>query len=179
VDFDLLEQHSAGIIALSGCLGGVLLKPFHAGNTKRAVSNLVTLKEIYGKRFFIEIQDHEIPEDAASIDWLLEQAEEYSLPVVATNDSHYANKGDWVAHDMVIACGMGQRVGDPARAISYRPEEFFIKDYGQMAERFDRIELNMSQKIADMCEPLKLESKTFHIPTYTPRPANLIKDLYR
>jgi DNA polymerase III alpha subunit len=163
-DFDLLDKYSAGIIALSGCLGGVLLKPFNAGDTGRALSNLKTLKQIYGNRFYIELQDHHIEEDEASIEWLLAQAKKNKLPIVATNDAHYVNKGDWKAHDMVIACGMGQRVGDPARQIAYRPEEFYLKDYAEMAQRFDPAELAMSQKIADLCEPLKLESESFHIP---------------
>jgi DNA polymerase-3 subunit alpha len=177
-DLDLIADYSEDLICLSGCLGGILLKPLLKGDAATAESRLKALKQIFGKRFYLELQDHQLPEDDQAMDWLFKMAAKHKIPLVATNDAHYVNKDDWTAHDMVIACGMGQRVGDPNRQISYKPMEFYLKSYDEMAERFDPPELKMSKTISDQCEPLKLASSTFHIPTYKPRPSNLIASLY-
>lgn len=177
-DLDLLAEYSDGLIALSGCMGGVLLRPLLKGEESEALRRLKTLKEIFGPRFYIELQDHLIETDEQCLDWLQLQATKFKIKTVATNDFHYVNKSDWVAHDMIIACGTGTVLANKNRSKEYVPEEFFIKDYNEMAERFSPAELKMSQTISDMCEPLKLESKTFHIPVFTPRHPSVLKELY-
>lgn len=176
-DFDLLYKYNKGIIALSACLGGILLKPYLAGDAKQAELNLVQLAQIFPGRFYIELQDHKIEEDQRCIAWLRSMAKKHKLPLVATCDAHYVYKTDWKAHDRIIACGTGTRVNDPNRAKLYQPAEFHLKSYDEMAERFEPAVLKQSVRIADMCEPLNLESKTFHIPTYFPRPNGLMKKL--
>lgn len=166
IDLDVLGEHSEGLIALSGCMGGMAPKAYLTGNEAEAERRIKLLKQIFGpERFFIELQNHGLENDAILLPWLRKVAKKFALKTVATNDFHYANKKDSQAHDTLIAIGKNQCVFDPNRAIAYEPEQFFVKDYDEMAEMgFSKAELEQSHKITEMCEPLNLESKIFHIP---------------
>ena len=166
IDLDALAEHSEGLIALSGCMGGAALKAYLNDDEDEARRRILFLKQVFGpERFFIEIQNHNLPGDAIALPWLRNVAKEYKLRTVATNDAHYCNKDDWKIHDTLIAIGKNQCVFDPNRAIAYEPEMFYVKDYSEMAAMgFSKAELEQSAEIADMCSPLDLESKSFHIP---------------
>lgn len=167
IDLDVLAEHSEGLLALSGCMGGAALKAYLSDNESEAERRIKTLKQIFGpQRFFIELQNHGLENDAIALPWLRSMAKKHGLKSVATNDYHYVNKADWSVHDVLIAVGKNQCVFDPNRAIAYEPEVFYVKDYDEMAEMgFSKSELEQSHKIAQMCEPLDLDSKgVFHIP---------------
>ncbi len=166
IDLDVLSEHSEGLIALSGCMGGAALKAYLNDDEDEARRRILFLKQVFGpERFFIELQNHNLPGDAIALPWLRNVAKEYKLKTVATNDAHYCNKDDWKIHDALIAIGKNQCVFDPNRTIAYEPEMFYVKDYSEMAVMgFSKAELEQSAKIADMCSPLDLESKSFHIP---------------
>lgn len=169
IDLDVLAEHSDGLIALSGCMGGAAIKALLAGDEAEAERRIKLLKQIFGpERFFVELQNHELDGDEIALPWLRKIAKKHGLKCVATNDYHYVHKEDWQAHDVLIAIGKNQCVFDPNRQIAYKPEMFYVKDYGEMsAMGFSKSELEQSAKIAAMCEPLNLESKTFHIPAIT------------
>jgi DNA polymerase-3 subunit alpha len=177
IDLDTLAKHADGLIALSGCLGGLLPKAILASEHAAVGQRIKDLVAILGKdRFFIELQNHGLDEDRIVLPVLRSLAKKHGLQTVATNDAHYAEEKDHVAHDVLICMGTGSRVGDPTRQKVYVPREFYLKDYDEMAERgFSKAELTQSQKIADMCEELNLESKSFRIPDFCKNPVVELK----
>jgi DNA polymerase-3 subunit alpha len=178
IDLDTLSEFADGLIVLSGCMGSFINKPMLKGERKLAESRVKELHTMFGKNFYIELQDHDIEGDEDIIDFGRAMASKYKIKMVATNDAHYVEKDDWRAHDMIIACGTGQVLGNANRPKEYVPEKFFVKSYDDMEELFEPAVLKQSQLISNMCEPLKLESKIFHIPKFTPRPKGLIESLY-
>ena len=94
-DYDLLAAHSAGLIVGSGCLGGPVAGPLIRGDMDTARTNLARLRDIFGEaNLFVEVMDHDIPAERKVIPGLVDLAREFNLPLVATNDSHYAGACD-------------------------------------------------------------------------------------
>lgn len=167
IDLDVLGEHSEGLIVLSGCMGGLAPKAYLAGNESEAERRIKLLRQIFGpERFFIELQNHGLDNDEILLPWLRKIAKKHGLKTVATNDAHYVHKDDWKVHDALIAMGKNQCVFDSNRQVAYEPEQFYVKDYEEMSEMgFSKAELEQSYKIAELCEPLELDSKgVFHIP---------------
>jgi len=105
-DYDLLAAHSAGLIVGSGCLGGPVAGPLIRGDMDTARTNLARLRDIFGEaNLFVEVMDHDIPAERKVIPGLVDLAREFNLPLVATNDSHYAGACDAPAHDAWLAIG--------------------------------------------------------------------------
>ncbi|MCU0271034.1 MAG: PHP domain-containing protein, partial [Acidimicrobiales bacterium] len=95
VDWELLEAHHEGLIVTSGCLGGQVLQSLLQGDLEGAVAKAARLQDIFGRdNFFIELQDHGIPEQHRTNPQLLEIARRIKAPLLATNDSHYTNQHD-------------------------------------------------------------------------------------
>lgn len=94
IDKELLEKHSEGLIALSGCIFGILSKSIISADISTARKNAVMLKEIFKDDFYIELQDHGLEEERIANTGLLELSKELGIPVVATNDVHYLKKED-------------------------------------------------------------------------------------
>lgn len=116
IDYDLLEEHSDGIIVLTGCLGGPVAGPLARGDRNEAVRNLRRLVRCVGpENVYVEVMDHEIATEVAIIDDLRSVAAEVGVPVVATNDSHYLHPGDAHAHEAWLAVGTKTTLDDPDR----------------------------------------------------------------
>src|SRR3954471_22664481 len=92
IDRDLLAEKNTGLIALSACLGGEIAGPILKGDYEGAKRNAAWYKEVFGDRYYIELQEHGLKEDAGVTEKLLQIARELDLPVVATNDNHYTTK---------------------------------------------------------------------------------------
>ena len=102
-DWELLDQHSEGLIATTGCLGGQVLQALLAGDFDEAVNRAGRLQDIFGRdNLFIELQDHGIPEQIRTNPQLLEIAKKIGAPILATNDSHYTHQVDHSAHDLSL-----------------------------------------------------------------------------
>ena len=132
VDWDVLSDHSEGIIATSGCLGGQVLQAIMAGNDQMALEKAARFQDIFGRdNFFIEIQDHGIPEQRATNPKLLEIARKIGAPLLATNDSHYTEQHDHEAHDALLCVQTGSLMSDPNR-FKFSGDQHYVKSAAEM-----------------------------------------------
>jgi DNA polymerase III subunit alpha len=116
MDWDLLAEHSDGIIATTGCLSGHVLHHLKAGDLEGAVEKAGRLQEIFGRdNLFVEVQDHGIDDQIRTTPGLLEVARRIGAPLLATNDCHYVNCDDHAAHDALLCVQTGATIDDPNR----------------------------------------------------------------
>ncbi|HVM10057.1 MAG TPA: DNA polymerase III subunit alpha [Acidimicrobiales bacterium] len=136
LDFELLEQYSEGLIATTGCLGGVVLQAMMQGNEKKAYDLGGRLQDIFGRdNLFVEIQDHGLPEQRRTNPMLLEMAKYLKAPLLATNDSHYTNHEDHVAHDALLCVQTGSTIDDPNR-FKFHGDQHYLKTAAEMRHLF-------------------------------------------
>ncbi len=136
MDFELLERHREGIVATSGCLGSAVCQALVGGEDKRALELAGKFRDVLGpESFFIELQDHGLPEQRQVNPKLLRIARELGLPLLATNDSHYTNKEDAEAHDALLCVQTG-RTRDDRDRLRFETEEFYLKSAAEMRHLF-------------------------------------------
>ncbi len=132
VDWDVLSDHSEGIIATSGCLGGQVLQALLNDRPDLALERAGRLQDIFGKEnFFIELQDHGIPEQIDTNPQLVEIAKKIDAPLVATNDSHYTHQHDHLAHDALLCVQTGSLMSDPDR-FKFHGDQHYLKSAAEM-----------------------------------------------
>ncbi|HEX4868413.1 MAG TPA: DNA polymerase III subunit alpha, partial [Acidimicrobiales bacterium] len=138
-DWELLDEHSEGLIVTSGCLGGHVLQALMRDDWDGAVKAAGRLQDIFGRdSFFIELQDHGIPEQHRTNPQLLEIAKHLQAPLLATNDSHYVSREDSVAHDALLCVQTGSQMSDPDR-FKFHGDEHYLKTAGEMRYLFDEL----------------------------------------
>jgi len=166
IDMDLLAKHHEGLIVLSGCMSSLcaqpLLKNDYAG-AKKAAQSFV---DIFGDRFYVEIMRHGIPEQDIVNDGLIKLAREMNLPLVATNDSHYLNRADAQAHDVLLCIGTGKTVQDTSR-MKFMTDEFYVKSAEEMRELFKDVPeaCDNTLAIVDRID-MRIPEMQFNIPIY-------------
>ena len=135
-DWELLELHHEGIIASSGCLGGLVCQKILEVDDAGAEAAAVRFQEIYGRdSFFIEIQDHGLDEDSIVTPKLLQIAARIGAPLLATNDSHYTRAEHAEAHDALLCVQTGAKIHETNR-FKFGAEEFYIKSADEMRTLF-------------------------------------------
>ncbi len=140
VDWDLLAQHSEGLIVTTGCLGGHVLQAMMNQGFDAACEKAGRLLEIFGRdHLFVEIQDHGIPEQRRTNPMLLDLAKKLKLPLLATNDSHYVHRHDAVAHDALLCVQTGSLRSDPNR-FKFHGDEHYLKTAAEMRSLFSEVE---------------------------------------
>ncbi len=136
LDWELLARHSEGLIATTGCLGGVVLQALLADDRLKAETLAARLQDIFGKEhLFVELQDHGLPEQQKTNPALVEIARRIGAPLLATNDSHYTHREDHVAHDALLCVQTGARIDDPKR-FKFEGEEHYLKSAAEMRHLF-------------------------------------------
>jgi DNA polymerase-3 subunit alpha len=136
IDREHLARHSAGLIGLSACLGGEIPKALETEDWDLARRLASEYGDIFGKdRFFLELQDHGLPEQRRLTEQLLRLAPETGLPIVATNDLHYVRPDQAEAHDVLLCVGTGNNLDTPNR-LRFETPEFYVKSAAQMAALF-------------------------------------------
>ena len=148
VDYELLAEHSEGIIALSGCLGGEVAQHLapdgskEEGNIKneksykKALEKAKNYQDIFGKdNFFIEIHNHGISQQVEILDDLVNISKELGAPLVAANDSHYVAQGDSSAHDALLCVQTNATMEDEDR-FKFDGEEYYVKSSDDMRKLF-------------------------------------------
>ena len=136
VDWELLERHHAGLIATTGCLGGVVLQALLAGDVEGAEKKAARLQDIFGKgNLFVEIQDHGIADQHRTNPQLIEIARRIGAPLLATNDSHYTHREDAVAHDALLCVQTGALISDTNR-FKFEGTEHYLKTAAEMRHLF-------------------------------------------
>jgi DNA polymerase III subunit alpha len=153
IDKDVLAQHSAGLIGLSGCLTGEIAGHLRSGAEDAALRSAEQFSSIFGpERFYLEVMDHGIEEQARVNQGLYRLHARSGLPLVATNDAHYLRKDDHHAHDVLLCIGSGKKVHETER-LRFDTQEFYLKSPQEMARAFpDHPEaLANTVRIAEMC----------------------------
>ncbi len=167
IDIDLLAQHSAGLIGLSGCLQGSVPRLLREGKWDEALKLSSRIASIFEPGdFYIEIQNHGIPEEIELIPKLARLAGELGLKLVATNDCHFYEKEDHEAHDILLCLQTGKDLDDPDRVLRSNRETWF-KPPEAMAELFAEYPeaLASTLEIAGKCD-FELADSGSHIPGF-------------
>ncbi|MDQ2908657.1 MAG: DNA polymerase III subunit alpha [Candidatus Eremiobacteraeota bacterium] len=166
IDMDLLAKHHDGLIVLSGCMSSLVSQPFLRNDPAEAKRAAQSFVDIFGDRFYIEVMRHGIAEQEVVTTGLIALAREMNVPLVATNDSHYLNRSDAPAHDVLLCIGTGKTVQDTSR-MKFMTDEFYVKSAAEMRELF--------RDVPDACDntlaiakriDIKIPEKQFNIPLY-------------
>ena len=166
IDMDLLAKHHDGLIVLSGCMSSLCAQPLLRNDYAGAKKAAQSFVDIFGDRFYIEIMRHGIVEQDIVTDGLIKLAREMKLPLVATNDSHYLNRADAQAHDVLLCIGTGKTVQDTSR-MKFMTDEFYVKSPEEMRELFKDVPeaCDNTLEIAKRID-IKIPEKQFNIPIY-------------
>jgi len=139
LDWELLERHHSGLIATTGCLGGVVLQALLAGDAVEAERRAARLQDIFGRdNLFVEIQDHGIADQHRTNPQLIEIARRLNAPLLATNDSHYTHREDAVAHDALLCVQTGALLSDTNR-FKFEGTEHYLKSAREMRHLFEEV----------------------------------------
>lgn len=153
IDESLLREYSEGLICLSACLAGQLPVLLRAGKTEEAEEVARRYQKIFGDgNFYIELQDHGIEEQKRVAPLLIALARRLGIPMVVTNDSHYAERKDHIAQDILLCVGTKKTRNDPNR-MRFEGSEFYLKTADEMAALFPDYPEMISNtvRIADQC----------------------------
>ncbi|MCR1899157.1 DNA polymerase III subunit alpha [Irregularibacter muris] len=167
VDAEFLRQHSEGIICLSACIGGEIPQALLNNNQELAKRLIGQYQDIFGKNnFYIELQDHDIEEQIQVNRSLISLAKELDAPLVATNDVHYINREDAIAHDVLLCIQTGTNVQEENR-MKFPGDEFYLKSPEEMEDLFGYIPeaLENTVKIAERCH-VDFDFNHIHLPKY-------------
>lgn len=207
IDQELLSKHSEGLICLSGCLNSCLSQELISGSRERALEIVKWFREVFGQDYYFELMRHGMSDDDIHRDglmqetWLFQRYQDYvaqqdkvnqallelsselHIPVVATNDSHYMDRADWQAHEILLNVQSGEpveiwekdslgnlkfRKPNPKRE-TYASHELYFKSPEQMQMLFADVPQALSNTllIADKCK-VEIDFKTKHYPVYVP-----------
>ena len=153
VDLEILEKYHEGIIALSACLAGEVARNVTKGFYEESKKAALRYEEIFGKgNFFLELQDHGIPEQQRVNQQLVRMSRETGIELVATNDIHYTYSTDAEAHDILLCVQTGKRLADEDR-MRYEGGQYYVKSVEEMAALFPYAPqaLENTHKIAMRC----------------------------
>jgi len=141
LDWELLAEHSEGVIATTGCLGGHVLQSLMNEGYDAALAKAARLQDIFGRdNLFVEIQDHGIPAQHQTNPDLLRIAKAIGAPLLATNDSHYVHRHDAVAHDALLCVQTGSLMSDTNR-FKFHGDEHYLKTAEEMRHLFREVEV--------------------------------------
>ena len=132
VDWEVLSDHSDGVMVTTGCLGGHVLQSLLKGDEKAALEKAARLQDIFGRdNMFIELQDHGIPEQRQTNPQLIEIARKIKAPLIVTNDSHYTEQHDHTAHDALLCVQTGSLISDTDR-FKFSGDQHYLKSAEEM-----------------------------------------------
>lgn len=154
IDRELLAKFSKGLIGLSACLSGVPQDHLKHGRLGAAETSAQEFQDIMGKgNYFLEIQNHQLPDQQRINNDLIELSNKTGIPLVATNDSHYLHREDYEAHDILLCIGTGKTVNDPAR-MRFGGPEWYVRSPDEMKRIFDFLPgaVERTAEIAAMCD---------------------------
>src|ERR1043165_7835621 len=168
---ELLGQCGKGLIAMSGCLASEVPDLIMRDQLDKARDVIDWFKQTLGaENYFLELQNHGIPEQAKVNRYLIAWAKEFGLKLVATNDVHYVEKGHSHAHDCLVCIGTQSMLSDPKRmSAGYVPEQFYLRSAEEMKARFadapDAVKNTL--EVAEKCN-VQIEFGKLHYPVFHP-----------
>ena len=178
VDLELLSRHHEGIIALSACLAGATAQYLMNEEYAAAKNYALKLSEIFGEgNFYLELQDHGIPEQRPVNQGIMRIARETGLPMVVTNDAHYLRKVDAAMQDVLLCIQTGKTVDEENR-MKFQTQEFYLKSRQELESLFPNLTeaFDNTGKIADRCN-LEFTFHEYHLPSF-PVPAEYTNEEY-
>ncbi len=167
IDMDLLRAHSKGLIALSACLAGEIPRRLRNGDYEGAKAHALEMRKLFGEDgYYLEIQDHKIPEQQAVIAGIMRLSKDTGIPMVATNDCHYLTREDAAMQDVLMCVQMGKLVEDQDR-MRFETQEFYVKSEEEMRALFPQCPeaIDNTQKVADLCN-VEFEFGKYHLPEF-------------
>ena len=178
IDKELLAAHREGLIALSGCLAGEIPEWILKDQLAKARETVDWFKQTLGaENFYLELQNHGIPEQAQVNRHLIPWAKEFGLKLVATNDVHYVEREHWHAHDCLICIGTQSLLSDTKR-LRYAREQFYLRSAEEMKARFAEVPEAVANtlEVAEKCN-LEITFGKLHYPVFHP-PAHFTREGY-
>ncbi len=166
VDHELLAKYNKGLICLSACLGAEIPQHILRDNLRKAKETIGFYKEVFGDRYYLEIQDHGIAEQKKVNEAIKRFAKEFGIPLVVTNDFHYIRKEDADLHDILLCIQTNSSRDDPKRMRFHAPE-FYFKSSEEITQQFSDLPeaLAHTLDIADRCQ-LELDLGKTILPHY-------------
>lgn len=184
VDKKLIEQYHEGIIATTCCIGAYVPQTILNEGEEKAEQEFKWWLDLFGEDYYIEIQRHNIKEQEVINNTLMKFAKKYNVPVIATNDSHYTERDDYNAHDILLCINTGEKQSTPGfddfvndelqyknRRFKFPNDQFYFKTTDEMSQLFKDIpeSLDNTNAIVDKVEVLNLKKDillpAFPIPT--------------
>ena len=182
INHELLEKYHEGLIVLSACLGGEIPRMLLNNDYEKAKERTLYFKNLFGKDFYLELQDHGLEGQKRINPELIKLSKELELELVITNDSHYTKKEDAVCHDILLCMQTGKTRNDPSR-MRFANNEFYIKNSEQLRESFDWLDeeifnsaIDNTVKISEKCNLIIDMGKSI-LPNY-PIPKNHTVESY-
>jgi DNA polymerase-3 subunit alpha len=169
IDKEILGQHHEGLVALSGCLASEIPEAILRDDLPKARQAIDWFKQTFGpENFYLELQNHGIPEQAKVNRHLIPWAKEFGLKCVATNDVHYIDRKHWQAHDCLICIGTQSLLSDTKR-MRYVQEQFYLRSAEEMKALFAEIPAAVQNtlEVAEKCN-VEFDFKTLHYPVFQP-----------
>ncbi len=167
IDREHLARHAEGLIGLSACLNGEIPRALEVDDWQAARRLAGEYRDIFGPDgFYLELQDHGLPEQRRLNEQLLRLAPEVGLPLVVTNDLHYVRREQAEAHDVLLCVGTGSNLDTPGR-MRFESAEFYLKSAAEMVARFPDLPeaIRVTRQIAEMCD-LRLPLGQLRIPHF-------------
>lgn len=168
IDKEVLKKYSKGIIATSACLGGEVQKLILNRDIEAAKKSALEYRGIFGENnFFLELQDHGMPEQARVNRELINLSKELEIPLTVSNDVHYLNKDDAKSHDVLLCIQTGKTVNDENR-MKFPSDEFYLKSPDEMAALFpeNKDALENTVEIANRCN-VDIKFHDLHLPDFS------------
>jgi DNA polymerase-3 subunit alpha len=171
IDKELLAQYHEGLIGLSGCLAGEVADLIVKEQIDKARATIDWFKQTLGAdNYFLELQDHGIPEQAKVNRQLIAFAKDFGLKLVATNDVHYIEKSHSHAHDCLVCIGTQDLLSNPKRmSAGYVPEQFYLRSAEEMQARFAEVPeaTKNTLEVAEKCN-VEIKFGELHYPVFDP-----------
>lgn len=166
VDRDFLAAHAEGLTALSACGSGEVPRLLLDGRLDQARQAIAWYHQTFAGHFYLELQEHDIPELAPVNRHLVDLSRETGVPLVATNDVHYVRRDQAYAHEILLCIQTGKTINDPQR-MRMNNDSYYLRSPAEMAELFGEVPdaLRNTIEIAERCD-LNLDQSGFHLPPY-------------
>ena len=167
VDYELLEEYSEGIVALSACLAGEIPRALMQSDYAGAKKTALRMRDIFGaENFFLEIQNHGLSEELQIIPELIRLSKETGIPLVATNDAHYIDREDSAMHKVLLCIQTNHTVEDED-GFEFRTDQFYLRTEEEMRELFPDCPeaCDNTERVAEMCN-VEFEFGKTKLPRY-------------
>ncbi len=166
IDHELLRQHSEGLVALSACLKGEVANTYLREGYDAALQVVQKYVDVFGDDFYLEVQNHGIPEEDKVREGIFKIGEHTGIKIVGTNDIHYLEEEHWEAHDVLLCLQTGKDYDDPNR-MRYNTHALYYKNVQEMQALFPEHPevLENTLEVADKCN-LEIGLNSYHLPEF-------------